>query len=547
MISNETVADTAAAQDAVAGNGGAPERRRALILAGGGQKVAFQAGVLQVWLDEAKISFEFGDGASGGVLNLVQWCTGHSGTTIADHWRSMHPLKSVDVNWRQLIRGPYARSLFKLGKFRNTLSNTWALDWPTINSQVDRKGTFNVYNFSRHKLEQISHADIDEDLVIAGISLPFWFPPIPMPNVKDPTKDDLYIDAVYALDANPEAMIEAGADELWIVWTVSERGRWRDGAIAEYFQAIEAASNSKFRDALRRINVSNERHKGGAPSTYGRHIEYKLLKHEVPLHYLFAFSGDRIAEAVNLGVEAAREWCRDEGISYEETPVSSHPEQGVEISFRERAHGLFNFGSSSAVTASRSRSSGGETVSVELLMKIDDVEKFVRSPFHEGKCSGSVVAQSLGGHLEVREGSHFNLLVEDKAYPDRIDRKLMLYRLFLEAPNGGQFTLVARKTCDIERDRRDRRAIKNFWFQTTTFDAKIQDGWHEAGDDGDLIAGGEGGEMYLTLLDFLHQMTTYRSPNGWRKGLAGVARFDRMFVSHLWDAYFPNVLSSCPF
>ena len=78
----------------------------------------------------------------------------------------------------------------KLGKFRNTLSNTWALDWPTINGQVDRNGTFNVYNFSKHELEQISHADIDEDLVIAGISLPFWFPPIPMPNVDDPTKED---------------------------------------------------------------------------------------------------------------------------------------------------------------------------------------------------------------------------------------------------------------------------------------------------------------------------------------------------------------------
>jgi predicted acylesterase/phospholipase RssA len=39
--------------------------RRSLILAGGGIKVAFQAGVLQVWLDEAGLKFDHVDGASG--------------------------------------------------------------------------------------------------------------------------------------------------------------------------------------------------------------------------------------------------------------------------------------------------------------------------------------------------------------------------------------------------------------------------------------------------------------------------------------------------
>jgi len=34
-------------------------------MAGGGIKVAFQAGVLQVWLDEAGLRFDHADGASG--------------------------------------------------------------------------------------------------------------------------------------------------------------------------------------------------------------------------------------------------------------------------------------------------------------------------------------------------------------------------------------------------------------------------------------------------------------------------------------------------
>ena len=62
-------------------------KKRSLILAGGGMKVAFQAGVLQVWLDEANLTFDHADGASGGVFNLALYCQGMSGTEIAEIWR----------------------------------------------------------------------------------------------------------------------------------------------------------------------------------------------------------------------------------------------------------------------------------------------------------------------------------------------------------------------------------------------------------------------------------------------------------------------------
>ena len=71
--------------------------RRSLIMAGGGMKVAFQAGVLQVWLDEAGIEFDHADGASGGVFNLAMWCQHMSGTEIADAWRRMRPLRGVGL------------------------------------------------------------------------------------------------------------------------------------------------------------------------------------------------------------------------------------------------------------------------------------------------------------------------------------------------------------------------------------------------------------------------------------------------------------------
>ena len=65
--------------------------KRSLILAGGGLKVGFQAGVLQVWLDEAGLTFDHADGASGGCFNLAMYCQGFSGTQIADAWRNYDP------------------------------------------------------------------------------------------------------------------------------------------------------------------------------------------------------------------------------------------------------------------------------------------------------------------------------------------------------------------------------------------------------------------------------------------------------------------------
>src|ERR1041385_6285701 len=94
--------------------------KRSLMLAGGGLKIAFQAGVLQVWLDEAGIEFDHGDGVSAACFNLAMWAQGMTGTQIADHWRKFRPLAAVKINWRQLLRLNHAASFFKLDAFRKS-------------------------------------------------------------------------------------------------------------------------------------------------------------------------------------------------------------------------------------------------------------------------------------------------------------------------------------------------------------------------------------------------------------------------------------------
>lgn len=279
------------------------------MLAGGGLKIAFQAGVLQVWLDEARIEFDHGDGVSAACFNLAMWTQGMSGKQIADNWRHFKPLASVKLNWLQLFRPFRARSFFRLDAFRQRFFPGWGLDWDRIRAST-RESTFNIYNFSKHELWPVTADELTEDFLIATSSLPIWFPPV----VVD---GDTYIDAVFNTPANLEEAIRRGADELWVIWTTSTRGQWRDGFIGNFFGIFEATTNDSYKRMCARIERNNAVIEAGAAGEFGRRIILRELKSEVALHYLFNFSQAKFAAAVEQGVETARAWCRANQIPLE--------------------------------------------------------------------------------------------------------------------------------------------------------------------------------------------------------------------------------------
>ena len=88
------------------GDPGKSNRFRSLILAGGGIKVGYQAGCLQVLLDEAGLQFDHIDGASGGCFNAIMMCSGMSGKEIADNWRNLNPFDMISFNWARLSKTP---------------------------------------------------------------------------------------------------------------------------------------------------------------------------------------------------------------------------------------------------------------------------------------------------------------------------------------------------------------------------------------------------------------------------------------------------------
>ena len=66
--------------------------RRSLILAGGGMRVAYQAGVLRA-LAELGLKFVHGDGTSGGTMNLAMLLSGLSPNEMCNRWRTLNVQK----------------------------------------------------------------------------------------------------------------------------------------------------------------------------------------------------------------------------------------------------------------------------------------------------------------------------------------------------------------------------------------------------------------------------------------------------------------------
>jgi predicted acylesterase/phospholipase RssA len=502
-------------------------RKRALILAGGGIKVGFQAGVLEVWLDEAGLTFDHADGASGGCLNLAMYCQGMTGRQMADNWRNLDPFIQVDLNWEHYWKLASAPSLFTLDNFRKHVLPGWGIDWKKIRASP-RLGTFNICNFSTKELEVVTNDRMTEDWLIASISLPMWFPPVRM-------NGQTYLDSVYLTDANVEEAIRRGADEIWAIWTVSTKDEWHDGFVPQYFQIIEIAANGRFFPVWRRIEASNREIAAGRTGEFGRPITLKLLQAEVPIHYLINFSHDRMVECVNLGVKTAREWCAREGIPLphrrDDTPAVA-PSQVKKLQFTEEMKGHVTEGEADHERGARAP--GRQPCMFRLTIKVDDVDRFLSSPDHEARAEGWVEHGPLGGRRPVERGV-FNLLTHttDPA------QKQMLYRLFFSDAGGRPYTLSGRK------DVRDQPGL-DVWSDTTTLYTRIYPGHVTAGEEAALTPYGAG-ILIIYELDFLKQLGTFRVEGPTPKArLEALTRFGMLFLGKLWDVYGRRFLTSGP-
>jgi len=493
--------------------------KRSLILAGGGLKVAFQAGALQVLLDEAGLKFDHADGASGGCFNLAMYCQGYSGQKIADKWREYEPFLGVGVNLDGPGQFAHQLSYFTMDNFRKNVLPKWGIDWNTI--RAGRLGTFNLFNFSKKRLEVTPNSQMDEDKLIASVSLPMWFPPVVL-------NGDKYIDAVYITDANVQEAINRGADELWAIWTVSTRDEWRPGFVAQYFHIIETVADTNFFTMWDRIKKNNDEIAAGRPGEFGRTITQRLIQAEVPVHYLFNYSRDQMAQAVNQGVQAAREFCKQLGLPLQApapTPQPGPAPAKTSLQFTEDMRGFVGKGTDFQTGFDAGKAQKTK-LDVHLTIRTEDVDEFVTNPQHQSPITGTVDSPFLGGKVNVDRGV-FNLFVSD-ADPRK---KEMRYRLFVKHTDGSQYTVVGAKHIQ------DDKSQPEVWEDTTTLYTTVYKGTVEAGQETGATQAAIG-IIHIGLFDFMRQLTTFRvqGPNVGAQ-IRAIAQFGNLFLGSLMQVY----------
>ena len=213
----------------------AGEERRSLVLAGGGMRVAYQAGVLAA-LEQAGLRFQHVDGSSGGTMNLSMLLSGLDGAEICQRWRTLRQRHfGAPLPWRAYgsLRWP---ALGSADGLREQVFPHLGIDPALIRRAAGVIGTYNVCNFAAKTAEVVEHPDVDLDLLVAAVSLPVLMPAVERYGTP-------YTDAVWIRDSNVPEAVARGSDDIWLVWCIGNTATYHNGLFRQYVHMIEMAAN----------------------------------------------------------------------------------------------------------------------------------------------------------------------------------------------------------------------------------------------------------------------------------------------------------------
>ena len=492
--------------------------RRALILAGGGIRVAYQAGVLRA-LAEAGLRFFHADGTSGGTINLAMLLSGLTPDDMCERWRTLDvtafgtPMPITDY-----LDAPHLMGLGTADGVRNAVFPHLGIDVERIRAARTMTGTFNVCNFTRKTAEVIPHTEIDLDLLVAGISLPIFMPPVRARGVD-------WTDAVWIKDANLLECVRRGADELWLVWCIGNTPTYYPGAFRQYVHMIEMSANGALFEEFAQISAINERIAAGErPFGHARPIVLHVIKprYALPLDPDFYFGRVDARTLMDLGYA---DCCRylataDENgvpLTPEATQMSDEP---LGITFREQMSGPFALGASDPRAGETDAKRTGTTLTMHATVTVHDVDRFVSDPQHAGDLAGEIDFAPFGNGISSQRGV-FKLFSPS----DEPRMRYMVYELGFR--HGGDDYYLAGK-----KEVRDDPGF-DMLSDTTTLYTRLYKGNDATGE----VVGA--GVLRLDMGDFAKLLTTIR-PVGAKSMLEGaqaVERFGRFFAGQLIESY----------
>jgi predicted acylesterase/phospholipase RssA len=376
-----------------AGHDGAP--RRSLLLAGGGIRVAYQAGVLLA-LEEAGLRFHHADGTSGGTFNLAMLLSGVSPGEACGRWRAVD-VRSFATLWppRRLLAGPPYPALGTSEGIRRRVFPALGVDVERIRAAQGMDGTFNVCDFAAKECVAVPHTEADLDVLTAGVSLPVFSPAVARNGRK-------LVDAVWIKDTNVAEALRRGAEELWLVWCIGNHGVYRDGAFQQYVHMIEIAANGALQEELALVRAR------------GARLHVIRPRVPLPLDPDFFFGRVDAATLIAMGYRDAAAYLdapHAEGVEPDASATRMEdPVPGV--AFRERL--------------------SGDGLRLRLGWEIDDLEAFVEDP--HGTVVADVTHRKVGTRRPARAG-HFRVVGGEVTAEIHFGRSRLQLRRRLRDPN----------------------------------------------------------------------------------------------------------------
>jgi predicted acylesterase/phospholipase RssA len=498
--------------------------KRSLLLAGGGMRVAYQAGVLLA-LKEEGLCFHHGDGTSGGTINLAMLFSGLAPQEMIARW------KSLDVKDFATLLPPedYVKStgLMALGGsdgLRKKVFPHLGIDPDKIRRAQGMAATFNLCDFSAKVNKPIPQDQVTLDHLVAGVSLPIFMPPVEIDG-------DQYVDSVWIKDTNLMEAVKRGAEELWLVWCIGNSRPYKAGMFNQYVHMIELSANGVLFEEFDRIRDLNERIARGEPA-YGqtRPIRLHVIKpaFPLPLDPDFYFGRIDAATLIDKGYMDAKKYLSTrgaEGLAF--TPeVTQMQDNVLGLTFRETMAGGFSLGAADPQAGQAAGKKAGTVLSMHANVEIRDLKRFIADPDHLGELTGTIDYAPFGQGIPAKSGV-FNL------FSPTGDPKLrlMVYELGFEV-QGKDYYLAGQK--DVKTD-----SVLELWKETTTLYTTLYQGKDKSGP----VAGA--GILSLGFLDLLKLAETMTVTDAATpaQSAEGLLEFGRFFMGELWDTY---VLKKAP-
>src|SRR4051812_23429628 len=114
---------------------------------------------------------------------------------------------------------------------------------------------------------------------------------------------------------------------------------------------------------------------------------------------------------------------------------------GVPLNVNEWMKGYVGFGAKDYEDGFVQGVEAGTAFSHEVVIRMDDIDRFVGEPAHVATMDGFIYCDKFGGKCPVADGT-FNMLVDDK----NPLLSFMFYRLVFTDAKGGKHTAIGHKT-----------------------------------------------------------------------------------------------------